>query len=96
MGELADDLLWRVPSSSHRWVLSCLRHHDGDVRTAPLLDRYEGLTPGSACFLVASWLAYAEINRGILPRSDRSIGWRISVANLVGSVAFGIAAVAAR
>lgn len=51
---------------------------------------------GSICFLVASWLAYAEVNRGILPRSDRSVGWSIAALNLVGSVAFGVAAFAAR
>ncbi|MEZ0449887.1 hypothetical protein [Cellulomonas sp. ICMP 17802] len=51
---------------------------------------------GSICFLVASWLAYSEVNRGILPRSDRSVGWRIAALNLAGSVAFGVAAVAAR
>ncbi|HYJ68416.1 MAG TPA: hypothetical protein VEX15_12250 [Nocardioidaceae bacterium] len=51
---------------------------------------------GSICFLVASWLAYAEVNRGILPRSDRSTGWRIAVLNLGGSVAFGAAAIGAR
>ncbi len=51
---------------------------------------------GSICFLVASWLAYAEVNRGVLPRSDRSVGWRISALNLAGSIAFGVAAIAAR
>jgi hypothetical protein len=51
---------------------------------------------GSGCFLVASWLAYAEVNRGALPRSDRSVGWRIAAVNLLGSIAFGAAAVAAR
>ena len=45
LGELADDLIRRVPSSSHHWVLSCLRHDDGGDRTAQLLDHYEGLTP---------------------------------------------------
>ena len=51
---------------------------------------------GSICFLVASWLAYTELNRGLLPRSDGSVGWRITAVNLVGSVAFGVAAVASR
>jgi hypothetical protein len=51
---------------------------------------------GSICFLVASWLAYSEVNRGIWPRSDRSTGWRIAVLNLGGSIAFGAAAVGAR
>ncbi len=51
---------------------------------------------GSICFLLASWLAYAEVNRGVWPRSDRSVGWGISALNLVGSLAFGAAAIAAR
>ncbi|MDN5766302.1 MAG: YrhK family protein [Humibacillus sp.] len=51
---------------------------------------------GSVCFLVASVLAYAEVNRGVLPRSDHSVGWRIAALNLFGSVAFGVAAIAAR
>ena len=51
---------------------------------------------GSICFLVASWFAYAEVNRGVLPRSDRSIGWRIAALNMLGSIAFGVSAIAAR
>jgi hypothetical protein len=51
---------------------------------------------GSICFLVASWLAYAEVNRGVLPRPDRSFGWRIGALNLAGSIAFGASAVGAR
>jgi len=51
---------------------------------------------GSVCFLVASWLAYAEVNAGVLPRPDRSWGWRIAALNLAGSLAFGAAAVGAR
>lgn len=51
---------------------------------------------GSVCFLVASWLAYSEVNRGVLPRPDRSVGWWIAGVNLAGSVLFGAAAIAAR
>ncbi len=51
---------------------------------------------GSICFLIASWLAYAQVNRGIWPRSDGSVGWRINALNMAGSIAFGVAAVAAR
>ena len=51
---------------------------------------------GPICFLVASWFAYAEVNRGVLPRSDRSVGWRIAALNMLGSIAFGVSAVAAR
>ncbi|WP_426592145.1 hypothetical protein ACPPVS_10125 [Cellulomonas sp. McL0617] len=51
---------------------------------------------GSVAFLVASWFAYSEVNRGVLPRSDRSTGWRISALNLLGSIAFGASAIGAR
>lgn len=51
---------------------------------------------GSVCFLVASMLAYAEVNRGLLPRPDHTVGWRIAALNLLGSIAFGVAAIAAR
>lgn len=51
---------------------------------------------GSVAFLVASWFAYSEVNRGILPRSDHSTGWRISALNMLGSIAFGLSAVGAR
>lgn len=51
---------------------------------------------GSVCFLVASWLAYVEVS-GTHPRlSERSPGWWIAALNLLGSVAFGVSAVAAR
>ena len=51
---------------------------------------------GSVCFLVASWLCYAEVNAGVRPRPDGSTGWRIAAINLAGSGAFGVAAIAAR
>lgn len=51
---------------------------------------------GSVCFLVASWFAYSEVNRGVLPRSDASVGWRITALNLAGSIAFGASAIGAR
>jgi hypothetical protein len=49
---------------------------------------------GSICFLVASWLACLEIWDD--PAERRSIGWWIAWLNMVGSIAFGFAAVAAR
>ena len=51
---------------------------------------------GSICFLVASWLAYSEVNHAVRPHSDGSTGWWIASVNMVGSVAFGAAAVASR
>lgn len=51
---------------------------------------------GSLCFLIASWLAYSEINDRVWPRSDGSVGWKISALNMGGSLAFGAAAIASR
>jgi len=45
---------------------------------------------GSVCFLVASGLAYAAVSRAV-----RTGDWWIAVANLAGSVAFGISAAGA-
>ena len=49
---------------------------------------------GSVCFLVASGLAWFEVCHGWLAWSPRSLAWWITLANLVGSVAFGVSAVA--
>lgn len=52
---------------------------------------------GSICFLVASWFAYLEVAPRLRhPRGGRSTGWWIAALNLLGSIAFGISAVAAR
>lgn len=49
---------------------------------------------GSICFLISSELAYAEVcHRWICLRS-RSLPWRIVALNLLGSIAFGAAAIA--
>ena len=52
-------------------------------------------TLGCICFLIASYLAYVDVTGGLTrwPR-HRTRAWRISAANLVGSVAFGISAIA--
>jgi hypothetical protein len=49
---------------------------------------------GSACFLVASWLAYAEVCGRAWCGPRRDLSWWIGAVNLAGSVAFGISAVA--
>jgi hypothetical protein len=49
---------------------------------------------GSVCFLVASGLAWFEVCHGWTGWRPRVWGWWISLANLVGSIAFGISAVA--
>jgi hypothetical protein len=48
---------------------------------------------GSVCFLVASALAWYEVCHGWTAWRSRVWGWWISLANLVGSIAFGISAV---
>ena len=49
---------------------------------------------GSACFLVASGLALAVFGRSWCSWRHRERPWWIAVANMTGSVAFGISAVA--
>ena len=52
-------------------------------------------TLGCICFLVASYLAYVDAAGGLARRPrHRTIEWKVSVANLAGSVAFGISAIA--
>jgi hypothetical protein len=50
---------------------------------------------GSVCFLAASTLAWFEVCHGWAAWRPRSIAWWITLANLAGSVAFGVSAVAA-
>lgn len=49
---------------------------------------------GSICFLVSSWLAWAEECDGAFAWRPSRISWWITALNLVGSVAFGVSAVA--
>jgi hypothetical protein len=49
---------------------------------------------GSVCFLVASGLAWFEVCHGWAAWRPRSWGWWITLVNLLGSVAFGVSAVA--
>jgi hypothetical protein len=49
---------------------------------------------GSVCFLLASALAYAEVCHRWWCMRRRSLSWWIVALNLVGSVAFGVAAIA--
>ena len=49
---------------------------------------------GSIAFLIASGLALADASRSADPTRPRSRTWKIGVANLAGSVAFGVSAVA--
>ncbi len=49
---------------------------------------------GSICFLVSSWLAWAEECHGPFAWRPSHLPWWITLLNLVGSVAFGVSAVA--
>jgi len=51
---------------------------------------------GSVCFLVSSYLSYAEVCHGAARWEPRQLAWWITVGNLVGSVAFGVSAVASK
>lgn len=50
---------------------------------------------GSICFLVASGLAWFEVCHGWVAWRPRAWSWWITLLNLVGSIAFGVSAVAA-
>ena len=49
---------------------------------------------GSVCFLLSSELAYAEVCHRWVCLQLRSLSWRIVALNLLGSIAFGAAAIA--
>jgi hypothetical protein len=48
---------------------------------------------GSICFMIASWLAYAEVGHAWFSWRPRSRSWRIAALNMVGSIAFLVSAV---
>jgi hypothetical protein len=50
---------------------------------------------GSVCFLVASLLAWYEVCHGWAAWRPKEWSWWITLANLAGSVAFGVSAIAA-
>ena len=49
---------------------------------------------GSICFLVSSELAYAEVCHRWICFKRRSLSWWIVALNMLGSIAFGVAAIA--
>jgi len=49
---------------------------------------------GSICFLVASEFAFAEVGHHLVSWHPKSRSWRITALNLVGSIAFGVSAIA--
>jgi hypothetical protein len=50
---------------------------------------------GSIAFLVASGLMFADVSRPWLRWRPHDLGWSVATFNLVGSIGFGISAVAA-
>ena len=50
---------------------------------------------GSICFLVASYLAWAEVCHSAGRLRVREVSWWIVVLNLLGSIAFGVSAIGA-
>ena len=52
-------------------------------------------TVGSICFLVASYLAWAEVCHSAGRLRVRDVSWWIVVLNLLGSICFGVSAVSA-
>jgi hypothetical protein len=50
---------------------------------------------GSICFLIAGYLADAEVSHSFWHQRVRTLPWWIAAANMVGSVAFGVSAVSA-
>jgi hypothetical protein len=51
---------------------------------------------GSICFLVASGLAWAEAGHAWWSWRPGDLSWRITALNLLGSIAFGVSAAAAK
>ena len=51
---------------------------------------------GSICFLVASWLCWAEVSNGAWSWRPRALAWWIAALNMVGSIAFGVSAIASK
>jgi hypothetical protein len=51
---------------------------------------------GSIAFLVASGLAYAVVKKPWITWRPRDLDWSVATLNMVGSIAFGISAVAAK
>lgn len=50
---------------------------------------------GSICFLIASGLVWIEVGHSLLSWKTGSLSWQIAFLNLLGSIAFGVSAIAA-
>jgi hypothetical protein len=76
----------------NRTTLSALRVGLGAASTHHPVWRPDAL--GSVCFLVSSWLAWAEECHGPVDWRPGDVSWWITLLNLAGSIAFGGSAVA--
>jgi hypothetical protein len=50
---------------------------------------------GSSCFLIAGYLAGAEVSHSFWHQRVRTLPWWIAAANMLGSVEFGVSALSA-
>jgi hypothetical protein len=75
-------------------TFNAMREHLSATEANRLVWRPDAL--GSICFLVASGLAWAEVGHALWSWRPRSLSWLTTAANLVGSIAFGVSAVASR
>ncbi len=51
---------------------------------------------GSAAFLIASALAFSDVDKPWLSWRPRDLGWSVAMLNMVGSIAFGVSAIVSR
>jgi hypothetical protein len=50
---------------------------------------------GSVCFLIASGLVWMEVGHSLFSWKIGNLSWQIALLNLLGSIAFGVSAIAA-
>lgn len=76
----------------NRSTLAAMSHQLSATQTNRLVWRPDVV--GSLCFLVASWLAWAEVSHCRWSWRPRVLSWWIAGLNLAGSIAFGVSAAA--
>jgi hypothetical protein len=82
--QLAGTLLFNVDTADAMIAGLPWRQEDLVVWTPDML--------GSICFLVSSYLAFAEVSHAAASFAPRSVSWWIAAVNLVGSAAFQLSA----
>ena len=99
--------LWRAEPEKIGWwavvvqfvgtLLFNLNTFEGMQTLSPRLEQRLVWTPdalGSICFLIAGYLAYVEVCGSWIGVQPGNVSWWVTFINLIGSVAFGVAAVA--